>query len=143
MLRETRLGVGEAMAKLALASALADDVRARPMHPGLFDLATGFAMHLIDGYREGEALWVPVSYGTIRVHAPLEANLVSVVTNAANNRAASRSVSVGVVFTAMPPPPAPGSTTAVGRQPPATARRTSTGAPRHAAAPGRCAPWAS
>ena len=99
VLRETRLGVGEAMAKLALASALADDVRARPMHPGLFDLATGFAMHLIDGYREGEALWVPVSYGTIRVHAPLEANLVSVVTNAANNRAADASASFDVVIT--------------------------------------------
>ncbi|MFD1807687.1 hypothetical protein ACFSHQ_04525 [Gemmobacter lanyuensis] len=36
------------------------------MHPALMDLATGWAMGLIAGYRP-DHLWVPVSYGRVRV----------------------------------------------------------------------------
>ena len=39
------------------------------LHPGLMDLATGWAIGLVPGY-EANNLWVPVSYGLIRVHAP-------------------------------------------------------------------------
>ena len=36
------------------------------MDPAALDLATGFAMELIDGY-QGEHLWVPLAYRAIRV----------------------------------------------------------------------------
>ena len=38
------------------------------------DVATGFAMDLIEGY-DGESLWVPVSYKRVRVFAPLSFSL--------------------------------------------------------------------
>jgi thioesterase domain-containing protein/acyl carrier protein len=46
---------------------------------GLVDLATGYAMDLIQGYT-GDSLWVPVSYHAIRVQGRLPAEICSVVT---------------------------------------------------------------
>ena len=42
------------------------------LHPALMDLATGWAMDLIAGYQP-DHLWVPVSYGLVRVLRPLPA----------------------------------------------------------------------
>jgi acyl carrier protein len=42
----------------------------------LVDIATGYAMHLIEGYKQ-EEVWVPVSYGSVRVHGRLPASVRS------------------------------------------------------------------
>ncbi|KIC36721.1 type I polyketide synthase [Leisingera sp. ANG-M7] len=74
VLNRAALGDGEGIAALSLPDAAAGD--GCLLHPGLLDLATGWAMQLIPGY-EGTALWVPVSYGTIRVYAPLTQQVFS------------------------------------------------------------------
>lgn len=77
VLRETALGKGEGIARLSLPRAFADDVAAgHLLHAGLMDLATGWAVSLIDSYTPAH-LWVPVSYGSIMVHGPLTGRLWS------------------------------------------------------------------
>jgi acyl transferase domain-containing protein/thioesterase domain-containing protein len=78
VLREIRYGRGKAMARLALPRSFSGEAATRVLHPALFDLATGFAMELVDDYVP-DRLWVPVSYGSVRVHAPLQDSVVSLV----------------------------------------------------------------
>ncbi len=96
-LRSRAYGAGEGLAHLTLpAVARADGAI---LHPALMDLATGWAMDLIDGY-DGAHLWVPVSYGTVRVFAPLPARIVSHVRNAAPNAAHLATASFDVTLAA-------------------------------------------
>ncbi|NUB44946.1 SDR family NAD(P)-dependent oxidoreductase [Fertoebacter nigrum] len=89
VLTEAALGQGEGIATLALPAPFRHDLNEGwLLHPALLDLATGWAMGLIAGYQPTH-LWVPVSYGSIRVHAPLPAQIVSHVRNAGANRADS------------------------------------------------------
>ncbi|MCB1348911.1 MAG: SDR family NAD(P)-dependent oxidoreductase, partial [Maritimibacter sp.] len=63
VLQSTALGKGEGLAELALPPVAHGDPDAGyRLHPGLLDLATGWAMGLIEGYEPGKYLWVPVSY---------------------------------------------------------------------------------
>ncbi|NNE52961.1 MAG: KR domain-containing protein, partial [Sulfitobacter sp.] len=68
VLRETALGDAEGLAMLSLPTKAkgTDQI----LHAGLMDIATGWAMTLAPGY-DPSHLWVPVSYGQIRVFAPL------------------------------------------------------------------------
>ncbi|MFU8778788.1 MAG: thioesterase domain-containing protein, partial [Roseovarius sp.] len=78
---------GEGLAHLALPEAAQRDLAAGYLlHPALMDIATGWAMGLISGY-DGSDLWVPMSYGSLSVHAPLGAEVWSHVRNAAQNHA--------------------------------------------------------
>jgi acyl transferase domain-containing protein/thioesterase domain-containing protein len=86
VIRSRSTGAGEGLARLALPAAHAGEVADWPLHPALLDLATGWAMGLISGYRPTH-LWVPVSYGAVRVSGPLPAEIVSHVRNAGDNRA--------------------------------------------------------
>ncbi len=71
VLRARGLGAGEGLAHLRLPAEARDDLEnGHLLHPALMDIATGWAMGLIDGY-DGSDLWVPMSYGALRVHAPL------------------------------------------------------------------------
>jgi acyl transferase domain-containing protein/thioesterase domain-containing protein/acyl carrier protein len=82
------LGASEGLATLALPKAFAAEPQnGWLIHPALMDLATGWAMGLIAGY-EPTHLWVPVSYASLRAYAPLPAQVVSHITNAAPNSAA-------------------------------------------------------
>ena len=81
-LRATAIGHGEGLAELDLPATGADGM---DLHPGLLDLATGWAMDLIQGY-DGADLWVPVSYGHVRVTGPLHGPVLSHIRNAADNR---------------------------------------------------------
>ena len=72
-LRERSLGPGEGLARLTLPAAGAEGMM---LHPGLLDLATGWAMALIPGYAP-DRLWVPLGYGRIRVFAPLAGPVLS------------------------------------------------------------------
>ena len=58
-------GDREGIADLSL-NAVAQEDRRWHFHPGLLDIATGWAMELIDGYR-ADRLWVPVSYDRVHV----------------------------------------------------------------------------
>jgi acyl transferase domain-containing protein/acyl carrier protein len=74
VLHEMAFGTDEGVARLHLSpSAKADKAL---LHPGLLDLATGWAISLAPGYSP-DALWVPVSYRSIRIHAPLSETIHS------------------------------------------------------------------
>tara|TARA_R110002049_G_scaffold23781_7_gene84818 strand:+ start:21229 stop:27666 length:6438 start_codon:yes stop_codon:yes gene_type:complete len=77
VLHRTALGTGEGLADLHLPDAARGDLEAgHILHPGLMDIATGWAMPLVPGYG-ARHLWVPLSYGEIRVYAPLPAQVRS------------------------------------------------------------------
>ncbi|EEW26718.1 type I polyketide synthase [Rhodobacter ferrooxidans] len=89
VLTRAALGKGEGIAELALPEAFHGDLaQGWLLHPALLDLATGWAMGLIEGYAPTH-LWVPVSYARARVYAALPAQITSWVRNAGPNRAAS------------------------------------------------------
>jgi acyl transferase domain-containing protein/thioesterase domain-containing protein/acyl carrier protein len=78
VLRELHLGEASAIAKLSLADDYAADVaRGLLVHPALADIATGYAMELIRGYDAAAGLWVPASYGRIRLYQALPATVWS------------------------------------------------------------------
>lgn len=76
VLRKTALGEGEGLAHLSLSEALVEEAKGIALHPGLLDLGTGWAMHLIDGYK-AENLWVPVGYGALRHYGELPKDVIS------------------------------------------------------------------
>ncbi|MFK7739276.1 MAG: beta-ketoacyl synthase N-terminal-like domain-containing protein [Planctomycetota bacterium] len=82
VVRELRYGNGEALARLKLDDAFAGDCERYRLHPALLDLATGYAMELIDGY-DAKSLWVPLTYRSVRVYGDLPAEFCSVVHNVA------------------------------------------------------------
>ncbi|MGM9427152.1 type I polyketide synthase [Hydrogenophaga sp. MI9] len=87
VLQSVAYGDGEGIARLQLPPAFEEDLAAGYLlHPALLDLATGWAMHLIDGYK-ADHLWVPVSYQAVHVHRPLPGTVWSWVRNAQPNRA--------------------------------------------------------
>lgn len=101
VLNSRAYGQGEGLAELALPATFeAEPDQGWRIHPALMDLATGWAMELIEGYRP-EHLWVPVSYSQLRVHRPLPAQIVSHVRNAAPN-SAGRAAAVFDVTLATP-----------------------------------------
>ncbi|MFS4582230.1 SDR family NAD(P)-dependent oxidoreductase [Phaeobacter sp. C3_T13_0] len=74
VLQEMQLDTQTGIARLKLPEVAANDGTILP--PGLMDLATGWAIDLVPGYR-GTALWVPVSYDSIQIFAPLSEELLS------------------------------------------------------------------
>ena len=68
-------GQREGIADLSLGpEALADE--GWGLHPALLDIATGWAMELVEEYRP-DRLWVPVSYGRVRAYHPLPDRITS------------------------------------------------------------------
>jgi acyl transferase domain-containing protein len=70
-LRRLAYGDGEALATLELAPEFANDLAQYQLHPAVLDLATAGAQALIDGYDPREDFYVPLSYGSLRMFAPL------------------------------------------------------------------------
>ncbi|MFZ7090931.1 type I polyketide synthase [Primorskyibacter sp. 2E233] len=89
------LGDNEGIAQLSLPPAAQGDNCL--LHPALMDIATGWAMDLIDGWQPTH-LWAPVRYGRVRVHAPLTDKIVSWVRNAADNKASSETASFDITI---------------------------------------------
>ncbi len=78
VLRSVALGEKEAVAELALPKPFRGDIEAGfDLHPALLDIATGYAMRLIEGYDPQAGLWVPFSYGRLRVYGPIPARIRS------------------------------------------------------------------
>ena len=98
VIRQRSIGAGEGLARLTLPLSFQSDL-AEPwvLHPALMDLATGWAMELIAGYRPTH-LWVPVSYDRVRVVRALPADIISHVRNAAPNRATDPSARFDVTL---------------------------------------------
>ena len=88
VLQSTSLGKDSGLAELALPSDALNDTD-YGLHPALMDLATGWAMGLIEGY-QGDHLWVPLSYSDVRVHRDLPARAVSWVHSARRDGEAVR-----------------------------------------------------
>ncbi|MFL0800289.1 MAG: SDR family NAD(P)-dependent oxidoreductase [Agarilytica sp.] len=90
VLRDAKYGDQESAARLALDDKYERDLVDYKIHPALLDIATGYAMELIDGYAKGgtaENLWVPVSYGGFKFYKPLTQQIYSWVRNAKENKA--------------------------------------------------------
>lgn len=66
VLREARHGADEALARVELQADFRSDADSMRLHPALLDLATSFALPIAG---ESTGLYVPVSYGRVRVHA--------------------------------------------------------------------------
>lgn len=78
VLRSTAFGQSEALAKLSLSDAFVPDLEnGYLLHPALLDIATGYAMDLIDGYDPAATLWVPMTYSRLRVYGALPASVWS------------------------------------------------------------------
>jgi thioesterase domain-containing protein/acyl carrier protein len=82
VMRSRSLGVNEGLAVLRLTTR---DEGFR-LHPGVMDIATGFGLPLVEGYRPDQ-FWVPLSYGRVRVHGPLPSEVVSWIRSAPDNNA--------------------------------------------------------
>jgi acyl transferase domain-containing protein/thioesterase domain-containing protein/acyl carrier protein len=78
VLRSQSLGQSEGYAELALAEPFERDIDQDGylLHPGLLDIATGWAMDLITGYGAA-SLWVPVSYERVQILNPLPSKVQS------------------------------------------------------------------
>ena len=98
LLRAMGLGHAEGLAHLHLPkAAMGDLAQGYLLHPALMDIATGWAMGLIEGYAPTH-LWVPMSYGSVRVHAPLAGEVFSWVRNAGENRAGTATASFDITI---------------------------------------------
>ncbi|HUU32786.1 MAG TPA: acyltransferase domain-containing protein [Vicinamibacterales bacterium] len=72
-----RYGQGEALIELALPAAFAADLPQHALHPALLDMATGGAQFLIPGFVQETDFYIPFSYGRVRVHDALTAQVCS------------------------------------------------------------------
>lgn len=70
-------GVREALAELTLPAGFEPDLEQFAFHPALVDLATGFALPLLDGYDGRDDFYIPLSYGKVNIYAPLPSSIVS------------------------------------------------------------------
>lgn len=87
-LRAAYFGAGEPLGELALDAALSGDVFETPLHAGLLDLGTGFAMQLVPDYAAEQGLWAPLSYAKLELHAQLPARCFAWVRTHGRARAA-------------------------------------------------------
>ena len=91
------IAANEGLAELRLPDEFATETGKWLLHPALMDMATGWAMELIEGYQP-DHLWVPVSYGSVRVLRSLPAHIVSWVRNAAPNHANNPTASFDITL---------------------------------------------
>ncbi len=76
-IRTLDYGEGEALATLKLPADFVDELATYPLHPALLDVATACAQELIPGFDGTRDFYIPVSYGRVRLWAPLEGACVS------------------------------------------------------------------
>jgi acyl transferase domain-containing protein/thioesterase domain-containing protein/acyl carrier protein len=67
----------EALAEIDLPDAFQGDLQGFEVHPSLFDLATGFALPLTDGYTTKADPFVPMGIQRVRVLSPIPGKLFS------------------------------------------------------------------
>ncbi|MEZ5964293.1 MAG: SDR family NAD(P)-dependent oxidoreductase [Planctomycetota bacterium] len=99
VLRRVDLGEREGLAALELGREYVHDVDGTVLHPALLDLGCHFGLPLVPGYDQQDALFVPLSFGLVRAHAPLPARVHSWVRLAKGSRAGDDIVTFDVTFT--------------------------------------------
>ena len=99
VLKRTRFGDKEAVARLELAAEFEGDLKEYSLHPALLDMATGFAMPLISGYDTCTDLYIPLAYKHVRVHAPLERTILSHVRSRGANSVESPVATFDITIT--------------------------------------------
>ncbi len=77
VLREVYFGQDEALALLELPADFIGELDTYSLHPALLDLATGFGLPLTEGYTHSPDLYVPFSYGRVRMLQPLAGTIYS------------------------------------------------------------------
>ena len=77
VLREMRFGGRDALATLQAPDAFAGEVAGFRAYPPLLDLATGYALPLLEGYPDCEELFIPLGYQRIVGLHPLPAHFYS------------------------------------------------------------------
>ncbi len=85
VLQDVAYGDREALATIQLPEGYDDLNEGWRLHPAMMDLATGYAMELIEGY-QADSLWVPVSYESVRVFGVLPSRVKSWVRSAGDNK---------------------------------------------------------
>lgn len=78
-LKQVRFGAGEALARLELPAAFRADLDSYPLHPALLDMATAYALPLLNGYESDNHLYVPLSYKRVKINGPLSPQIYSYV----------------------------------------------------------------
>ncbi|CAM2068661.1 SDR family NAD(P)-dependent oxidoreductase [Sulfidibacter corallicola] len=99
VLQTADYGDGEAIAKLQLPKAFEAEQADYQLHPALLDLATGYAMDLIEGYEGTDQLWVPVNYKSVRIRGPLPRLVYSWMRNHGRNRAEGETATFDITIT--------------------------------------------
>ncbi len=84
-LREIGFGDKEAYARLRVDGEFEDDFSVYGLHPGLLDIATSFGIPLIRDWRGGEAIYVPLAYGSVRVLGGIPSEIFAHITSHADN----------------------------------------------------------
>ncbi|MET0334496.1 MAG: KR domain-containing protein, partial [Rhizobacter sp.] len=102
VLKRLQLGDKEALAHLQLPAEFHADLPTNGLHPGLMDIATGYAMDLIPGYAEQDVvqnLWAPITYRGLRFNAPLQGDIHSWVRLASDGSASSDFAAFDITLT--------------------------------------------
>src|SRR5690606_41587130 len=73
VIREMHFGTDEALALLRLPEELRGEQANYALHPGLLDMASGFAFSLADTGDAADLLRIPLSYERLTIRAPLPA----------------------------------------------------------------------
>ena len=76
-IKRVLFGSREALVTIELPEAFSADLECYMLHPATLDMATGSAQALIRGRDGHRDFFVPLSYGKVRVHAPLPAKFFS------------------------------------------------------------------
>jgi thioesterase domain-containing protein/acyl carrier protein len=79
VIRSMSFGQGEAIAQLQLPARFEADLATYEFHPGVLDMASGFAFSLVDVAGENDRVRVPLGYEQVRLFGPLPAQVVSYV----------------------------------------------------------------
>ncbi len=99
VVQEAHFNESEGIALMKLHDDYLGDLEFYKLHPAILDIATGYGLPLIDGYARGEVLYVPLSYSSVKIYAPLTQEIYSYVTLNKDNQANDEVVGFDVVIT--------------------------------------------
>ena len=98
VIKSVSFGQQECIADLELNQLYTGDLESYQLHPALMDIATGYALPLVEGYDGADVLYVPLSYECVRVHQPLTQRVFSYVRGDAANTLDSEVASFDIVI---------------------------------------------
>ena len=91
---DAHVGAHDVIADLEIAVAAASDLPSFDLHPAVLDVATAMGPLLVDGYDVARDFYVPLSYDSVRIHAPLRQTRLTCHTRLSRPDQASRDLVV-------------------------------------------------